>query len=51
MPSYHLTIEIPRHGNIQVDISPNILGLICSYIFHLGTSIDKDFGLDMIVWQ
>jgi hypothetical protein len=49
MPLYHLTIEIPRHGNIQVDIFLDILGFICSYLLHLGISIDKDFGLDMIV--
>lgn len=49
MPLYHLIIEIPRHGNIQVDIFLEILGFIYSYLLQLGISIDKDFGSDMIV--
>ncbi len=51
MPLYHMTIEISRHDIIQVDISLDILGFICFYLLHLGISIDKDFGSDMIVWQ
>jgi hypothetical protein len=46
-----MTVEIPRHGNIQVDISYNIFGLVCSYVRHVGILADKDLGSNMVVWQ
>jgi hypothetical protein len=51
VPSYQLTIEVPRHGGIQIDLSHGIFGHVGFYVLHVGRPIDKDLGLDMVVWQ
>jgi len=46
-----MTIEILRHGDIQVDLSYGIFGLVCFYVLYVGILADKDLGPNMVAWQ
>jgi hypothetical protein len=44
VPSYQLTIEIPSHGDVQVDISRGIFGPFFFNVLHVGILANKDLG-------